>query len=229
MNCCGGFASYPQQGTKGIGSTPEMRKLANILYSVSLLDLKGEILKPDNEAKKPDLTFSTKLELIHILQWLLYTLEQDMTIFHTRGLHSPTTRILSASSSTGCFWLGLCFRRPVTSTAQPNVSNLIWEQQKAVSYFGGPTDQNLNYYVREWSCKYLRVIQVWTGNNLQWLQRAPVIHMKKEVFLLGSNRANPSLQRSIGKKRLYFNMYDPALLKWSIKKHRLMFLLMYCQ
>lgn len=82
---------------------------------------------------------------------------------------------------------------------------------------------------KEWTCKYLRVIQVWTGNNLQWLQRAPVIHMKKEVFLLGSNRANPSLQRSIGKKRLYFNMYDSAVLKWSIKKHRLMFLLLYCQ
>lgn len=77
--------------------------------------------------------------------------------------------------------------------------------------------------------EYLRIINLWTGNNLQWLQRAPIIHMKKEVFLLESNRTNPTLQKSIVCKRLDFNMSYPAILKWSTKKLKIMFLLLYCQ
>lgn len=52
--------------------------------------------------------------------------------------------------------------------------------------------------------KCLRIIQVWTGNNLQWLQGAPVIHMKKEIFLLGSNRANPSLKQNKAEEKEIF-------------------------
>lgn len=41
----------------------------------------------------------------------------------------------------------------------------------------------------------LRVIQLGTGNDLQGLQRAAVVEVKKEVLLLGSYGANPSLQQ----------------------------------
>lgn len=112
------------------------------IYSTACLSLilKGKSWNQTMQQKtwkRTYIFYKVRINTVHILQWLLYTLERDTTIFHTRGSHSPTTRILSASSSTGCFWLGLCFRRPVTSTAQPNVSNLIWEQQKAVSYIWG--------------------------------------------------------------------------------------------
>lgn len=44
MDCCGGLTSYPQQGTEGVRSTPEMRKLARIFKTVSVLDFKWKIL-----------------------------------------------------------------------------------------------------------------------------------------------------------------------------------------
>ena len=55
--------------------------------------------------------------------WELNTDSLNYILF-TRVSHPPTTLIRSASNSTGCFLLGLCFRQPVTSTALPNVSRL---------------------------------------------------------------------------------------------------------
>lgn len=49
VNGCSGFTSYPQQGTKDVGSTPEMRKLANVFQTMSLFDFEGEILKQQGE------------------------------------------------------------------------------------------------------------------------------------------------------------------------------------
>lgn len=77
-----------------------------------------------------------------------------------------------------------------TKREQPSLQ----KQQKAVSYVGDPFYICIDT-VEDYPQKYLRIIQVRTGNNLQGLQRAPVVHMKKEVFLLGSDRANPSLQQ----------------------------------
>lgn len=56
VNCCSGFTSYPQQGTKDVGSAPEMRKLANVLEPVSLFDFEGEILRQQRE--EPSIAFS---------------------------------------------------------------------------------------------------------------------------------------------------------------------------
>lgn len=60
VNCCSSLTSYSQQGTKSISSTPEVRKLANVLKTVSFFDFKGKILKTRQQ--------------INILKFFLYIL-----------------------------------------------------------------------------------------------------------------------------------------------------------
>lgn len=124
VNCCSGLTSYPQQGAKSICSAPEMRKLANILKAMSLFDFKGKVLKKKNIKQN-----TIKLWFLQQPYKQLQNVYEKFVL--TTGLHSPTTLICLASSSTGCFWCGLFLRMPVTSTALPNVSNLnLWEKQR---------------------------------------------------------------------------------------------------
>lgn len=139
------------------------------------------------------------LQLYKLAQWVskMRVGMFEGTIFLTTGLHSPTTRICSASSSMGCFWWGLFLRTPVTSTAQPNVSNLKRRGKK--ERVSMSTLHTWGWMVKDYlqgiKLKLLRIIQLWSGDNLQRLQRAPIIYVEKEIFLLRSNRANPSLKQ----------------------------------
>lgn len=50
MYSCRGLTPYPQQRAEGICSTPQVRKLANVLQAVSLFNFKRKILKGKKEA-----------------------------------------------------------------------------------------------------------------------------------------------------------------------------------
>lgn len=160
-----------------------MKKLTNIFGSVSVLDFKGEILQ--RTTANVSNTAASQADEWHSLSL-------------TTGLHFPTTRIRSASSSTCCLWWGLSFKMPVTSTAEPKVSNLKWrEREREKKKLSLHSHQKLSGQVSPTlagiKSKCLRVVQLWTGNYLQGLQRAAVVQVKEEVLLLRSDRANPSL------------------------------------
>lgn len=52
MDSSGGLTSYPQKRAEGICSTPEVKKLADVLEAVALFDFKGEILKDKSQSSE---------------------------------------------------------------------------------------------------------------------------------------------------------------------------------